>query len=120
MKPKCIVLDEATAMLDPGGRREVIETIKELNQKEHITVILITHYMEEVVYADRVIVMDHAKVVMQGKPAEIFSNVEKMKELKLDVPQVTELAYLLRKDGIDIPSKILTIEEMVQALCQLN
>lgn len=120
MKPKCIVLDEATAMLDPGGRREVIETVKELNKKEHITVILITHYMEEVVYADRVIVMDHAKIVMEGTPAKIFSNVEKMKELKLDVPQVTELAYLLRKDGVKIPSQILTIEEMVDALCQLN
>jgi energy-coupling factor transporter ATPase len=120
MKPKCIVLDEATAMLDPGGRKEVIETIKELNQKEKITIILITHYMEEAVYADRVVVMDHGKVMMQGTPREIFSQVEKMKELKLDVPQVTELAYLLQKDGIEISSQVLTIQEMVEEICRLS
>ncbi|KIR02979.1 ATPase component of general energizing module of ECF transporter [Lachnospiraceae bacterium TWA4] len=115
MRPKCIVLDESTAMLDPGGRKEVINTVLELNKKEKITVILITHYMEEAIEANRVIVMDGGKVVMQGLPREIFSQVEKLKELRLDVPQMTELSYLLRNEGVNLPSDILTIEEMVEA-----
>lgn len=97
MKPECIVLDEPTAMLDPNGRKEVIKTVRELNQKEGITVLLITHYMEEVIHADRVIVMDDGKLVMDGTPREIFSKVEELKSYRLDVPQVTELAYELRK-----------------------
>ena len=120
MKPQCIVLDEPTAMLDPMGRREVIATARELNEKEHVTVILITHYMEEVIYADKVIVMDEGKVVMQGVPREIFSQVEKLKEYRLDVPQVTELAYELKKAGLPLPDGILTIDELVKELCQLK
>jgi energy-coupling factor transporter ATPase len=116
MLPKCIVLDEPTAMLDPGGRKEVIETVRELNRKEGITVILITHYMEEVIHADRVIVMDSAKVVMTGTPREIFSQVEKLRELRLGVPQVTELAWELKKAGLPLPDGILTIEEFTKAL----
>ena len=103
MKPECIVLDEPTAMLDPNGRKEVIKTVRELNQKEGITVLLITHYMEEVIHADRVIVMDDGKLVMDGTPREIFSKVEELKSYRLDVPQVTELAYELRKAGMDLP-----------------
>lgn len=120
MKPQCIVLDEPTAMLDPMGRREVIATVRELNEKEHVTVILITHYMEEVIDADKVIVMDDGRVVMQGMPREIFSQVEKLKEYRLDVPQVTELAYELKKEGLPLPDGILTIEELVKELCQLK
>ncbi|MFQ9510292.1 MAG: energy-coupling factor transporter ATPase [Lachnospiraceae bacterium] len=118
MKPDCIILDEPTAMLDPNGRKEVIRTVHELNKKEGITVILITHYMEEVTDADRVIVMDDGKIVMDGIPREIFSQVEKLKELRLDVPQVTELAYELKKEGIPLSDGILTIEELVNELCQ--
>ena len=103
-------------MLDPGGRKEVIETVRELNRKEGITVILITHYMEEVIHADRVIVMDSAKVVMTGTPREIFSQVEKLRELRLGVPQVTELAWELKKAGLPLPDGILTIEEFTKAL----
>ena len=120
MEPKCIVLDEPTAMLDPNGRKEVIRTAHELNRKKGVTIILITHYMEEVVDADKVIVMDQGKVVMQGTPREVFSQVGKLKEYRLDVPQVTEETYLLRKEGIDLPADILTVEEMVGALCQFN
>ena len=120
MKPECIVLDEPTAMLDPTGRKEVLEVVRELNDKENVTVILITHYMEEVVYADRVFVMDAGKVVMEGTPREIFSRVEELKKLRLAVPQITELAYELRKEGADIPAGILTTEELVNALCCLN
>ena len=120
MKPKCIVLDEPTAMLDPLGRKEVINVLHELNQKEGVTIILITHYMEEVVDADHVFVMDHGHVVMQGTPREIFSQVDTLKHYRLDVPQVTEVTYLLRKEGIDLPADILTVEEMVGALCQFN
>ena len=120
MKPKCIVLDEPTAMLDPVGRKEVIETIERLNKEEGITIILITHYMDEAVRADRVYVIDDGALVMQGKPKEIFSQVEKLQGYGLDVPQVTEVAYLLRKEGIDIPEDILTVEEMVGAICQLK
>ncbi len=118
MQPKCIVLDEPTAMLDPNGRREVIRTVMELNRQEKVTVILITHYMEEVIYADKVIVMDEGKVVMQGTPREIFSQVEKLKSLRLDVPQVTLLAHELRKSGLDLPEGILSIEELTAALEQ--
>lgn len=111
MRPQCIILDEPTAMLDPNGRKEVIRTIRELNKTEHVTVLLITHYMDEVIKADKVIVMDDGKVVMQGTPKEIFSQVEKLKQYRLDVPQVTELAYELKKEGIPLPDGILTVEE---------
>lgn len=113
MEPKCIVLDEPTAMLDPNGRADVIRTAHELNQKKGVTIILITHYMEEVVGADKVIVMDKGKVVMQGTPREIFSQVGKLKKYRLDVPQVTILADLLRQSGLDIPLGVLTREELV-------
>lgn len=116
MQPECIVMDEPTAMLDPTGRRDVLRTVHELNKKLGITVILITHYMEEVIDADHVFVMDSGHVVMQGTPREIFSEVEKLKKYRLDVPQVTELAYELRKSGVDIPAGILTREELVEAL----
>lgn len=120
MKPKCIVLDEPTAMLDPVGRREVMETIERLNREEGITMILITHYMDEAVRADKVFVIDDGDLVMQGTPKEIFSQVETLQKYGLDVPQVTEVAYLLRKEGVDLPADILTIEEMVGAICQLK
>ena len=120
MKPDCIVLDEPTAMLDPVGRKEVMETIERLNREEGITIILITHYMDEAVRGDRVYVIDDGHLVMQGHPKEIFAQVETLKGYGLDVPQVTETAYLLRKEGIDLPGDILTIEEMVGALCQLK
>lgn len=120
MMPDCIVFDEPTAMLDPSGRKEVVNTIKELNDKYGITIVLITHYMEEAVEADRIIVMDTGKLVMEGNPREIFSNVEDMKKIGLDVPQVTELAYELKKEGININSDILTIDEMVDELCRLK
>ena len=102
MRPKCIVLDEPTAMLDPSGRKEVIRTIKELNKEYGITIVLITHYMEEAVEADRIVVMDDGKVLMEGKPRDVFSNVREMKQIGLDVPQVTELAYELKKSGINV------------------
>ena len=120
MHPECIVLDEPTAMLDPNGRKEVLKTVRELNRKEHVTVILITHYMEEVIFADRVFVMDDGRVVMEGTPREIFSQVEQLKTYRLDVPQVTLLAYELKKSGLDLPDGILTIEELVETICQLN
>ena len=120
MKPQCIVLDEPTAMLDPVGRRDVMETIERLNREEGITMILITHYMDEAVRADKVFVIDDGDLVMQGTPKEIFSQVETLQKDGLDVPQVTEVAYLLRKEGIDLPADILTIEEMVGAICQLK
>ncbi len=120
MKPDCIVLDEPTAMLDPVGRREVMETIERLNKEEGITMILITHYMDEAVRGDRVYVIDDGDLVMQGTPKEIFAQVERLKGYGLDVPQVTETAYLLRQEGIDLPQDILTIEEMVGAICQLK
>ena len=115
MKPKCIVLDEPTAMLDPSGRKEVIKTLHELNEKENVTVLLITHYMNEVIGADKVIVMDEGKIVMQGTPREVFSQVEKMKSYRLDVPQVTELAWELKKAGMPMPDGILTVEEFTEA-----
>lgn len=116
MQPKCIVLDEPTAMLDPNGRGDVIRTAIELNQKKGVTIILITHYMEEVVDADRVFVMDKGKVVMQGTPRQIFSQVGKLKEYRLDVPQVTILADLLRQSGLDIPIGVLRREELAEAI----
>ena len=115
MKPKCIVLDEPTAMLDPSGRKEVIKTLHELNEKESVTVLLITHYMDEVIGVDKVIVMDDGKIVMQGTPREVFSRVEKMKSYRLDVPQVTELAWELKKAGMPMPDGILTVEEFTEA-----
>lgn len=119
MKPECIVLDEPTAMLDPNGRREVIKTVHELNRAEGITVLLITHYMEEAIDADRIIVMDGGRIVMDGKPAEIFSRVKELKAYGLDVPQVTELAYELKEAGMPLPDGILTREQMVKELMPL-
>lgn len=119
MRPECIVLDEPTAMLDPNGRREVIKTVRELNRREGITVLLITHYMEEVISADRVIVMDDGKLVMDGTPREIFSDVELLKSYRLDVPQVTELAWELRKGGLEIPAGVLSSEELMEHLLPL-
>lgn len=118
MEPKCIILDEPTAMLDPNGRREVLRAVHELNEKKGVTIILITHYMEEVVGAHRVYVMDQGKVVMEGTPREIFSQVERLRELRLDVPQVTLLAHELKEAGLDIPAGILTRQELVDALCR--
>lgn len=120
MRPKCIVLDEPTAMLDPNGRKEVVRTLHELNEKEGITVILITHYMDEVVDADRVMVMDGGKVVKTGTPRQIFAEVDLLRSLRLDVPQVTQVAYELRKHGLPLKDGILTINELVDALCQLS
>ena len=120
MHPRCIVLDEPTAMLDPNGRASVIRTAQKLNHEEGITIILITHYMEEVVEADHVFVMDDGKVVMQGTPREIFSKVEELKKLRLDVPQATLLAWELKKKGFSLPDGILNIEELVDKLCQLK
>ena len=116
MHPKCIVLDEPTAMLDPNGRKEVIRAVRGLNQVEGVTVILITHYMEEIIHADKVFVMDNGGIAMEGTPKQIFSQVEKLKELRLDVPQVTLLAYELQKKGIALPNGILTIEELADCL----
>lgn len=118
MHPKCIVLDEPTAMLDPSGRKEVIRAVRALNDVEGVTVILITHYMEEIIHADKVFVMENGGIAMEGTPREIFSQVEKLKALRLDVPQVTLLAYELQKRGIAIPDGILTIEELADALCR--
>ena len=118
MRPKCIVLDEPTAMLDPNGRKEVLAAVHQLNKQENVTVVLITHYMEEVIDADHVIVMDGGHVVMEGAPREIFSQVETLKKYRLDVPQVTLLAHELKQSGVDIPDGILTTEELVNALCQ--
>ncbi len=116
MRPKCIVLDEPTAMLDPNGRKEVIRTVRELNRQEHVTVLLITHYMEEVIEADKVIVMDQGKVVMQGTPREVFSHVEELKGYRLDVPQATLVAHELKRAGLPLPDGILSNEELVREL----
>ena len=116
MHPKCIILDDPTAMLDPNGRKEVIRAVRALNDVEEITVILITHYMEEIIHADRAIVMDEGKIAMEGTPREIFSQVEKLKSLRLDVPQVTLLAHELKQNGVPLPDGILTTEELVTAL----
>lgn len=118
MHPKCIILDEPTAMLDPNGRKEVVRAVRGLNDVEGITVVLITHYMEEIIHADKVFVMDKGKIAMEGTPREIFSQVERLKELRLDVPQVTLLAYELQQKGIDLPDGILTVEELTQQLLQ--
>ncbi len=118
MHPKCIVLDEPTAMLDPTGRKEVLRTVRALNQVEDVTVLLITHYMEEVIYADKVLVMDEGKVVMQGTPREIFSQVEQLQKYRLDVPQVTLLAHELKKAGLPVPDGVLTVDELVEELCR--
>ncbi|SKA99131.1 energy-coupling factor transport system ATP-binding protein [Caloramator quimbayensis] len=120
MRPECIILDEPTAMLDPSGRREVIDTIKRLNKEEGITIVLITHFMEEAVEADRVVVMEEGKVVLEGSPRDVFSKVEEIKRLGLDVPEMTELAFELRKSNINIREDILTIEEMVDEICRLK
>lgn len=116
MHPKCIILDEPTAMLDPNGRKEVIRAVRALNDVEGITVVLITHYMEEIIHADKAVVMDKGKIAMQGTPREIFSQVEKLKKLRLDVPQVTLLAYELKKSGLNLPDGILTCDELMNAL----
>ncbi|MBE5866590.1 MAG: energy-coupling factor transporter ATPase [Lachnospiraceae bacterium] len=116
MHPKCIILDEPTAMLDPNGRKDVIRAVRALNDVEKVTVILITHYMEETIYADRVFVMDNGKVAMEGTPKEIFSQVERLKELRLDVPQVTLLAHELSRQGLNLPAGILTTAELVEAM----
>ena len=120
MEPKCIVLDEPTAMLDPNGRKEVIEAVEQLRKEKNVTVILITHYMEEVIDADQVFVMDEGHVVMHGTPKEIFSRVEELKKYSMDVPQVTMLADALIQKGVPLPKGILRREELVDALCQLN
>ncbi|MDK2564940.1 energy-coupling factor transporter ATPase [Romboutsia sedimentorum] len=119
MKPKCIIFDEATAMLDPSGRKEVMKTIKRLNKEENITTLHITHFMEEAVEADRVIVMEKGKKLLEGTPREVFSSIEMLRTIGLDVPCMTELSSLLKKDGLDISSDILTVDEMVMKLCQL-
>lgn len=116
MHPKCIILDEPTAMLDPNGRKEVIRAARALNDVEEITIILITHYMEEIIHANKVFVMDKGKIAMEGTPREIFSRVEELKELRLDVPQVTLLAHELQKSGVKVPDGILTCEELVESL----
>ena len=116
MHPKCIVMDEPTAMLDPSGRADVISAARSLNIDENITIILITHFMEEAIQADHVFVMDNGKIAMQGSPREVFSRVEEMQALNLDVPQVTLLGHILRKEGLDIPEGILTKEELAEAL----
>ncbi|HIV40872.1 MAG TPA: energy-coupling factor transporter ATPase [Candidatus Mediterraneibacter guildfordensis] len=120
MEPKCIVLDEPTAMLDPNGRKEVIRAVEELRKKKQVTVILITHYMEEVIDADQVFVMDGGHIVMHGTPREIFSRVDELKTYRMDVPQVTMLAEELRRQGLDLPEGILRREELVEALCRLR
>lgn len=120
MRPECIIFDEATAMLDPSGRQEVMNTIKRLNKEYNITVLHITHFMEEAVEADRVIVMEKGKLALEGTPREVFSNVTRLKEIDLDVPYMTELAHLLKEDGLDIRDNILTVDEMVGELCQLR
>lgn len=120
MKPKCIVLDEPTAMLDPLGRKDVLRVLHELNRQENVTVILITHYMEEVIDIDKLYVMDDGKLVMSGTPREIFSQVEKLKELRLDVPHVTELAYELQKEGVPLKNGILTSEEFTEELIRVR
>ena len=120
MEPKCIVLDEPTAMLDPNGRKKVIEAVEQLRKEKNVTVILITHYMEEVIDADQVFVMDEGHVVMHGTPKEIFSRVDELKKYRMDVPQVTMLADALIQEGVPLPKGILRREELVDALCQLN
>lgn len=117
MRPQCIVLDEPTAMLDPSGRKEVMQTIQKLNKEEGITIVHITHFMDEAVHADRIIVMEDGEIALEGKPREVFSEVEQLKEIGLDVPQVTELAFQLHQAGVPIEGNILTVDEMVMRLC---
>jgi energy-coupling factor transport system ATP-binding protein len=119
MKPKCIILDESTSMLDPIGRKEVLTVLKKLNVEENITVIHITHHMNEAVYGDRVIVIDEGKIVKEGEPKEVFSNVEEMKKIGLDVPQVTELLYELKKEGVDVPLDIIDVDEAAEVIWKL-
>ncbi|MEG1312594.1 MAG: energy-coupling factor transporter ATPase [Peptostreptococcaceae bacterium] len=119
MKPKCIIFDEATAMLDPSGRKEVMKTIKRLNKEENITVLHITHFMEEAVEADRVVVMEKGRKILEGSPRKVFNNIEMLRSIGLDVPCMTELSSLLRKEGLDVDDNILTVDEMVMKLCQL-
>ena len=119
MRPKCIIFDEATAMLDPSGRKEVMNVIKKLNKEENITTLHITHYMEEAVQADRVVVVDKGKKLLEGTPKEVFKNVDLLKKIGLDVPCMTELAGLLKEEGLDLDDDILTVDEMVDKLCQL-
>lgn len=118
MKPKCIIFDESTAMLDPVGRREVLKAVHEINKKEEITILWVTHYMDEVTEADRVLVMNHGKVAMQGTPKQVFAEAEKMQEYHLAVPQVTELALELRRQGMDIPTDLITVDEFVNCLAE--
>ena len=118
MKPKCIIFDESTAMLDPVGRREVLKAVHEINKKEEITILWVTHYMDEVTEADRVLVMNHGKVVMQGTPKQVFAEAEKLQEYHLAVPQVTELALELRRQGMDIPTDLITVDEFVNCLAE--
>lgn len=120
MRPECIILDEPTALLDPSGRKEVMDTIVRLNKEEGITIVLITHYMDEAIKADRICVMKNGKVIMEGKPKDIFKEVDKVKGAGLDVPQVTELSYRLNMEGLKLPLDILTVEEMVVELCRLK
>lgn len=117
MRPAYLVLDEPTAMLDPQGRQEVMSTVLRLNKEETLSVVHITHFMDEVVHADRVLVMEKGRIVIEGKPREVFSQVESLKRLRMDVPQMTELASLLRQEGLEIPPDVLTVEEMVSYLC---
>ena len=119
MRPKCIIFDEATAMLDPSGRKEVMKTIKKLNKEEYITSLHITHFMEEAVQADRVIVMEKGRKVLEGTPREVFSNIKMLRQIGLDVPYMTELANLLSEEGLKISNDILTVDEMVMELCHL-
>lgn len=119
MHPKCLVLDEPTAMLDPKGRREVMETVLRLNKKEKVTVVLVTHFMDEAVRADRVVVMENGSIIIDGKPREVFGNITLLKSVGLDVPQAAELCYELRKCGIRLPDDILTVDECVNALSKL-
>lgn len=119
MRPECVVLDEPTAMLDPKGRREVLNTVMELNREYHTTVALITHYMDEAVHADRIVVVDHGKIIMEGTPKEVFSKVKELKTIGLDVPQVTELCYELRQSGISVPEDVITEEECLSVLRDL-
>lgn len=118
MKPKCIIFDESTAMLDPVGRREVLKAVHEINKKEEITILWVTHYMDEVTEADRVLVMNHGKVAMQGTPKQVFAEAEKLQEYHLAVPQVTELALELRRLGMDIPTDLITVDEFVNCLAE--
>lgn len=118
MKPKCIIFDESTAMLDPVGRREVLKAVHEINKKEEITILWVTHYMDEVTEADRVVVMNHGKVAMQGTPKQVFAEAEKLQEYHLAVPQVTELALELRRQGMDIPTDLITVDEFVNCLAE--